>query len=188
MSEVRSAVPSSASAGRIHDAGLPIGVLNAHFAFETIGIAPEKAEEWTEIGDEVIGNAFGHEAIADRFECLERLGLQGQVVDATPAEHRGLLLVLGIAFDLEDIEFGPLTEFEHGQTGALAFGELGTITYKFGFEDLGVERNQPIEVRGDERNVIDSLGEHGLSQSEVRASSTRRSARATYSGSSSIPT
>ena len=124
MSEVRSAVSSSASSGRIHDAGLPIGVLNAHFAFETIGIAPEKAEKWTEIGDEVIGNAFGHEAIADRFECLERLGLDGEVVDASSPEHWRLAFVFGIAFDLEHVDLGPLAQFENSETGTFAIGKL----------------------------------------------------------------
>ena len=156
-----SAVSSSAGSGRIHNAGLRIGILNAYLALEAIGIAPEEAEEWSEIGNEVVGGSSSHQSFANGFERFKGVGLQCEVVDASATKHGGLALVFGVSFDLKHIDLGPLAEFEDRKTRSFAFGKLGTVTHEFGVEHVGVERDQSIKISGDERDVIDSFSEHG---------------------------
>jgi len=71
--------------------------LDAHLTLEAVRVAEEVAEDGTEIGD------------------VERGGLQPEVVDAAPAEHRRLAVGFGVARHLEDVQFGGRADADEGE-------------------------------------------------------------------------
>src|SRR5580698_8551498 len=128
-----SGIARRARPGRMELAG-EVGVLDATLAFEPVGVAEEEAEHRPEIGDEVVRRAAGDEPVADLLERLEGRRLQGEVVEATAAEHRRLAVGLGVPLYLEDVELGPVPDLDDREPGTLVFGELGPVPH-----DLGVE-------------------------------------------------
>src|SRR5215470_6162051 len=81
-------VTGGGSARRISRSGDGVGVLNAHLTLEAVRVPEEDAEDGTEIGDEVITGAPGDQPVPDLVKSVERRGLQPEMVDAAPPEHR----------------------------------------------------------------------------------------------------
>src|SRR5262249_36807324 len=73
------------------------------------------AEDGAEVGDEAVAGAAGDQPVPDLVERVERGGLQPEVVDAAPAEHRRLAVGFGVSLDLEDVQFGGRADAEEGE-------------------------------------------------------------------------
>src|SRR5580704_1193017 len=81
-------VPCGTGTRRVADAGTSVRVGDAHFAFEAVGVPEEERQDGTEVGHEVVSRTPRPQPAPDGLEGLQRPGLQGQVIDATPPEHR----------------------------------------------------------------------------------------------------
>src|SRR5215471_19641950 len=81
-------VSGGGRAGRVVHPGHGVGVLDAHLALQAVRVSEEDAEDGAEIGDEVIAGAPGDQPVPDLVERVDRRGLQSEMVDAAPPEHR----------------------------------------------------------------------------------------------------
>jgi hypothetical protein len=140
--------------------GLRIGVGYADFTFQAVGITEEQAENLPEVGDEGVGSPSADQAITDGLERVNRRSLETEMIEATPPETGRLALGLGVAVDLEDVQLRCRSDVDDGQANSRLPGLFWTVTKNFGIEDVSVEGTQPIGVIGQERDVVDSLGEH----------------------------
>ena len=143
-------------AGRMELAGHEVGVGHAHLALEPVGVAEEQAEDGTEVGDETVGRTAIDEPLADGVERLDRSGVQGQVVDAAPPEHRYLVVGLGVAFHLEDVELGVRADVDDREAHAWP-ARLVTVAPDGGVEHLSVEGMEPFAVVGQRGNMIEAV-------------------------------
>src|SRR3954468_17968735 len=91
-------------ARRVVDPWLRVRVGDADLALESVGVAEEHAEDGAEVGDEAVRGSALHQPAADLVERLDRLRVEAEMVDASAAEHRRLLLVLGVALELEHVQ------------------------------------------------------------------------------------
>ena len=89
--------------------------MDAHLTLEAVRVAEEVAEDGTEIGDEVITGAPGDQPVPDLVKRVERRGLQPEMVDAAPPEHRRLAVGFGVARHLEDVQFGGRADADEGE-------------------------------------------------------------------------
>ena len=81
------------------------------------------------------------------------------MVEAAPAEHRRLVVGLGVPVDLEDVQFGASTDPQDDH--ARPARHLRTVPLDGGAEHVDIEALQPVGVVGDDRNVVETVGEHG---------------------------
>ena len=151
-----------AGAGRVATPGNGVGVRHAHLALEAVGVAEEEAEDRAEVGDELVGRAPGDEPVADLLERLERRGLQRQVVEPAPPEHRRLAVGLGVADHLEHVELRVRADVDdrHAHLAGVLAGGQPVVSPTSALEHLGVERVQPVGVVGEDGHVVEPVGEH----------------------------
>ena len=119
--------------------GHGVGVLDAHLTLQAVGVAEKDAEDGAEIGDELIAGAPGDQPVPDLVERAEGSGVQPEVVDAAPAEHRRLPVGFGVPLDLEDVQFGGRADADEGELDGAV--ELLQVRADLGIEDLPVERS-----------------------------------------------
>jgi hypothetical protein len=149
-------VPSCRSAGRVADAGLGVGVGHADLGFEAVGVTEEEAEDGTEVRNESVRRARGHESVARGLERGEVVGLERDVVDATPAHHGCLSVGFGVALDLEQVDLGMGPDLDEGQP---ALGHLD-LTIDLGAEDVSVEGDKSLGVVGEDRDMVEPIEQH----------------------------
>jgi hypothetical protein len=82
-------------------ARLCVGVYDAHFRFQPIGVAEEQAQDVAEVGHEPVGRSTSEKSSSDLVEGFERCRFQRQVIESPSTEHRHLALVLGVVRQLE---------------------------------------------------------------------------------------
>ena len=99
------------------------------------------------------------EAATDLLEGLEGVGLEAQMVDAAPAEHRRLALGLGVPVDLEEVDLGLLADAHEGEHPLVAHPLLAE---DLGLEHVAVEVDEPLGVLGDDGHVVHSVQQHGM--------------------------
>jgi hypothetical protein len=132
-----------------------LGIGNEYFTFHLIGIAKEQRELAAEFGDHSIRSSDGDQPVTDLAERGEVSRMKTNVVDTAAAKHRGLVIGLIIAIDLEHIEFGPGTQVEddHPRTTR----KFRAIPFDRGPEHVDVELLEPIAVARNRGYVIDAL-------------------------------
>lgn len=113
-----------------------------------------------EIGHEPVGRAAGHEPVTDRLERLERSGVERQVVDSAPPEHRGLPLRFAVPVDLEHVQLGVRADVDDGKPHVGALGCLGPVAGHGRVKHLLVERVQTLRVLGEDRHVVEPVEQH----------------------------
>ena len=137
-----------------------VGIQDADFAFETVGVREEETQDLTEVGDEAVGRACLNQPVARRLERFQALGLQADVVDAAAAEHRHLMVSLVIAFDLEQVDLDTGANAHEGQAAAR---DAVDLTIDLGAEDVAVEADESVGVLGEDRDVVEAVQEHAAS-------------------------
>jgi hypothetical protein len=79
-----SGVAGGSGTGWIGPARHRIGIGDAHLALQAIRVTEEEAQDWSEVRDELVGGAAGHEPSTNRLEGVERLRLECQVIETSP--------------------------------------------------------------------------------------------------------
>ena len=142
------------------DAWLGVRIRDDDLALEPVRVDEEHRQDRTEVGDEIIGGAAGHEAAPDLFERLERGCLKSHVVEAPSTEHGRLTVGLVVAFDLEDVQFAPVADVDERELEA---GLLLDRPRWRRVEVVCVEPRQAISVMGEDCHVVDAVEQHGPS-------------------------
>ena len=96
-------------------------------------------------------------------KAWSELGLQGQVIKPSAAEHRGLAVGLGVAVYLEHVELGPVADLDDGETRALVVGELRAVAQDLRLEHLLVETLEALGVVGDHGDMVQAFEQHAVS-------------------------
>src|SRR5207244_5129699 len=91
---------------------------------------------------------------------VERLlgdGLEAEMVDPPPPEHRRLAVGLGVALDLEDVQLPAGPDVDEREAHARL---LFDVARDRGVEHLLVEAVQALAVVGDDGDVVHTVEEH----------------------------
>src|SRR4051812_25265895 len=155
-------IARSSRARRVVHAGFGVGVWYDELTLEAVRVTEENAQDRPEVGHEVVGRAALHQPAPSFFECLERSGLDGEVVDAATTEHRCLSLCLGVALDLEDVELRTWADPDDRHARPALIPQFGAVARHLSLENLAVERVQPIAVLGQCRDMVEPAQQHVL--------------------------
>ena len=81
------------------------------------------------------------------------------MVETAALEHRHLAIGLGVAVDLEHVEFGVRADVDHCEAHSLRGRRLD---HRRRIEHLLVEREQPIDVVREEPHVVQAIEQHAV--------------------------
>jgi hypothetical protein len=132
-----------------------LGIGNEYFTFHLIGIAKEQRELAAKFGDHSIRSSDGDHPITDLAERSQISRMKTNVVDTAAAKHRGLVIGLIIAIDLEHVEFRSGTQIDDDHPRAT--WKFRAVPFDGGLKHVNVELLEPIAVARNRGYVIYAL-------------------------------
>jgi hypothetical protein len=106
----------------------------------------------SEVGHEAVAATSLDQALTQFVELFERSGPEGEMVQASPAEDRRLSPRLVVAVDLEHVDLRLRCDPQHDHLDAV----VRQPSLDLGAEHVLVERDEPSEVGGDHRHVVET--------------------------------
>jgi hypothetical protein len=118
-----------------------------------VGILEVDGQDRAEVRERAVRSAGSHEPGSEALERRFVAGVEGEVVDTSTVERRRPRCVeVGIG-DLERVQDRTIAQPQHGVAStARAVRQDGTVD----LEDVSVERSEPVEVSGDECDMVET--------------------------------